>query len=99
MCRKAVNQSIVLTGTWPLANIDWFYSFCTCVSIEDFTNSFYKVIYDCIDENKPHPTSKGSRRNNKQLYPLSVRKLETKKSQAWRLHWLSVVNHTLLNIN
>jgi len=45
----------------------------------------YEVIYDCIDENVPHSTSKGSRRNNKGLYPLSVRKLETMKRQAWRL--------------
>jgi len=43
-----------------LANIDWSYIFYTCVCIEDYTNSFYKVIYDYIDENVPHSTFKGS---------------------------------------
>ena len=69
-----------------LANIDWHSIFSTCVCIEDFNNSFYKVIYDCIDENVPHSTSKGSRRNNKRPYPLSVSKLEPKKRQAWKFY-------------
>jgi hypothetical protein len=69
-----------------LANIDWFHVFSTCVCIEDYSNSFYKIIYDCIHVNVPNSTSKGSHLNNKRLYPLSVRKLETKKRQAWRLY-------------
>ena len=68
----------------------------TCVCTEDFTNSFYKVIYDCIDKNVPHSTSKSSHRNTKRPYPLSVRKLETKKRQGWKLYkaFRSVSPHT-----